>query len=186
MPHIKSFMRHSDAGDEIAWILIGSHNLSIAAWGEIQNKTTEPFLAINSFELSVLIHPALLTPSATAPFSLSGPAFPVVHEQVVTLVAGDRADWASFEKVAGGRLVVPLPYHLPTARYAAGDVAWICDVEKKTRDGSPWFDGLGNTWPSAPQKIDVGALLAQLGYPPGENPENLHEILAMLGQQGND
>ncbi|KAJ1472282.1 tyrosyl-DNA phosphodiesterase-domain-containing protein, partial [Baffinella frigidus] len=81
MPHIKSFMRHSDAGDEIAWILIGSHNLSIAAWGEIQNKTTEPFLAINSFELSVLIHPALLTPSATAPFSLSGPAFPVVHEQ---------------------------------------------------------------------------------------------------------
>ncbi len=55
MPHIKSYARH--AGDELAWVLLGSHNLSRAAWGELQKKGATLF--IRSYELSALFLPAL-------------------------------------------------------------------------------------------------------------------------------
>lgn len=86
MPHIKTFMRHTHSGDSIAWILVGSHNLSKAAWGEIQHrKTDSPSLQIESFELSVLLHPANLDQSAEPPFTLSrsrASSQPTTHEQV--------------------------------------------------------------------------------------------------------
>eukprot|EP00892_Ulva_mutabilis_P008980 jgi/Ulvmu1/6454/UM003_0084.1 len=55
MPHIKSFCRYS--GDEVAWFLLGSHNLSKAAWGELQKERTSLF--IRSYELGVLCLPEL-------------------------------------------------------------------------------------------------------------------------------
>lgn len=45
------------SGDEVAWVLIGSHNLSKAAWGELQKQGTSLF--IRSYELAVLCLPAL-------------------------------------------------------------------------------------------------------------------------------
>lgn len=45
MPHIKTFGRyiHSpEQGSRLAWLLLTSHNLSKAAWGELQKKGVPP------------------------------------------------------------------------------------------------------------------------------------------------
>ena len=56
MPHIKTFTRYSETG-RIAWCIVGSHNLSGAAWGVLQKDNSQ--LYIRSFELSVMMLPSL-------------------------------------------------------------------------------------------------------------------------------
>ena len=34
MPHVKTFARVAKESDDLAWVIVGSHNLSGAAWGE--------------------------------------------------------------------------------------------------------------------------------------------------------
>ena len=63
MPHIKMYTRFATTNNnnndnnsgepEFAWIVLGSHNLSKAAWGALQKKRTQLFC--RSYELSVLI-----------------------------------------------------------------------------------------------------------------------------------
>lgn len=36
MPHLKTYLRHS--GRDVAWLYVGSHNMSKAAWGEQQKN----------------------------------------------------------------------------------------------------------------------------------------------------
>lgn len=55
MPHIKTFCRFN--GNEVAWLCLASHNLSRAAWGELQKK--QSVLFIRSYELGVVFLPAL-------------------------------------------------------------------------------------------------------------------------------
>eukprot|EP01025_Chloroclados_australasicus_P022497 TRINITY_DN2314_c0_g1_i2.p1 TRINITY_DN2314_c0_g1~~TRINITY_DN2314_c0_g1_i2.p1 ORF type:complete len:412 (+),score=32.77 TRINITY_DN2314_c0_g1_i2:56-1237(+) len=53
MPHIKTFARY--CGTDLCWCVLGSHNLSKAAWGTYQKKNTQ--LMIRSYELGVLVTP---------------------------------------------------------------------------------------------------------------------------------
>ena len=55
MPHIKSYVRHQ--GHQAGWVMIGSHNLSKAAWGSLIKGGSK--LMIRSYELSVLLMPHL-------------------------------------------------------------------------------------------------------------------------------
>jgi len=55
-PHIKTFARceyESKESARHAWVLLGSHNLSKAAWGCLQKKETQ--LMVRSYELGVLL-----------------------------------------------------------------------------------------------------------------------------------
>jgi tyrosyl-DNA phosphodiesterase-1 len=56
MPHMKSYAKFSPNGQQIDWIVTGSHNLSKVAWGMMSK---EGKLGMQSFELSVLLHPSL-------------------------------------------------------------------------------------------------------------------------------
>ncbi|MED6192928.1 tyrosyl-DNA phosphodiesterase 1, variant 2 [Stylosanthes scabra] len=56
MPHIKTFTRYS--GQNLAWFLLTSANLSKAAWGALQKNNTQ--FMIRSYELGVLFLPTLL------------------------------------------------------------------------------------------------------------------------------
>ncbi|KAL4859226.1 Acyl-coenzyme A oxidase [Chlorella vulgaris] len=55
MPHIKTYLRYR--GDEVAWLYVGSHNLSKAAWGQLQKHGSQ--LMVRSYELGVLLVPSL-------------------------------------------------------------------------------------------------------------------------------
>ncbi|KAF5828070.1 hypothetical protein DUNSADRAFT_18267 [Dunaliella salina] len=59
MPHMKSFCRFK--GQQLAYAIVGSHNLSIAAWGGPPRKDSQDVLMIRSYELSVLMLPVLET-----------------------------------------------------------------------------------------------------------------------------
>lgn len=56
MPHIKTFVRYR--GQDVAWFLLTSSNLSKAAWGSLQRNDTQ--LMVRSYELGVLFLPSLV------------------------------------------------------------------------------------------------------------------------------
>uniref|UniRef100_A0A7S0GYA7 PNK FHA domain-containing protein n=1 Tax=Amorphochlora amoebiformis TaxID=1561963 RepID=A0A7S0GYA7_9EUKA len=109
-PHIKTFLRYQHAVDsqrkcqEIAWVLLTSHNLSQAAWGVEQKGRFGPQLFIRHWELGVLFIP-------TASGGIS---------QITTTACTP----------APSRKRIPLPYALPPRRYGAGDVPWIWTKQK--------------------------------------------------------
>ena len=41
MPHIKTFARVAKESDDLAWVIVGSHNLSGAAWGKLEKNGTQ-------------------------------------------------------------------------------------------------------------------------------------------------
>jgi len=96
VPHIKSVCRYSPDDRSLPWALVGSCNLSQAAWGKLEKKGTQLF--IKSYELGVLV-----TSAAGAP--LCAPKL------------GGKPPPA-------GAVLVPLPFSLPPTPYRAGDVVW--------------------------------------------------------------
>ena len=66
-PHIKTFARYAASEPHprggppaLAWVFLGSHNLSGAAWGKFEKNETQ--LNVLSYELGVLLAPALVGP----------------------------------------------------------------------------------------------------------------------------
>lgn len=55
IPHIKTYTRPSADGSELAWLVMGSTNLSKAAWGQLSDK--KGALRIMHYDLSVLWTP---------------------------------------------------------------------------------------------------------------------------------
>ena len=41
MPHIKTFARVAKESDDLAWVIVGSHNLSGAAWGKLEKNGSQ-------------------------------------------------------------------------------------------------------------------------------------------------
>jgi tyrosyl-DNA phosphodiesterase-1 len=63
VPHIKTYTRYalrSDGPPKLAWVFLGSHNLSGAAWGKFEKNRTQ--LNVRSYELGVLLAPNLVGP----------------------------------------------------------------------------------------------------------------------------
>jgi tyrosyl-DNA phosphodiesterase-1 len=116
--HAKTFCRFDAADGAIAYLLLGSHNLSRAAWGErvLQGNA----LRCKSYELSVLLLPRLAAASSAAP----PPRF------VSTAFRGGTRAGLSAD---GATLALRVPYALPPVRYDAhaqggADAPWSMDT----------------------------------------------------------
>lgn len=57
-PHLKTFLRYSEASGHIKWLALTSSNFSMAAWGSLERNGSQVF--IKSYELGVLITPQTL------------------------------------------------------------------------------------------------------------------------------
>ncbi|CAB9527498.1 Tyrosyl-DNA phosphodiesterase 1 [Seminavis robusta] len=109
VPHIKTYFQLSSNNDDtdggaMEWFVLTSHNLSKAAWGDVQNSTKhkEKRLFIRHWELGVLLSPDQLGAQRLVPWS------PAAEKQkdVVT---------------------VPLPYRHKPLPYADADKPWAVD-----------------------------------------------------------
>ncbi|KAL6657929.1 hypothetical protein ACP70R_005709 [Stipagrostis hirtigluma subsp. patula] len=139
MPHIKTFTRYN--GQNIAWFLLTSANLSKAAWGALQKNNTQ--LMIRSYELGVLFVPQTL--QSIPKFSCteknrsgldSLTLGKTVKTKLVTLCwKGDKEKETSTEIVS-----LPVPYQLPPEPYGPEDVPWSWDRRYTKKDvyGSVW------------------------------------------------
>ncbi|RCV36125.1 hypothetical protein SETIT_7G294600v2 [Setaria italica] len=139
MPHIKTFTRYS--GQNIAWFLLTSSNLSKAAWGALQKNNTQ--LMIRSYELGVLFLPQTL--QSVPQFSCTernasnrdGLALgKTIKTKLVTLCwKGDEEKEPSTKTVR-----LPVPYQLPPQPYGTEDVPWSWDRRYTKKDvyGSVW------------------------------------------------
>jgi len=111
VPHIKTYFQlnsHKDEEEGIEWFLLTSHNLSKAAWGDVQNSSQfgEKRLFIRHWELGVLITPSRLGAQRLVPWS-------------------KKRDTAS--KTITGDVTIPLPYRHKPLAYTKKDKAWAVD-----------------------------------------------------------
>lgn len=113
-PHVKSYVRISPSGKQLAWLLITSANLSKAAWGTLEKSGTQ--LMIRSYELGLLFLPSFF---GDAPTFLISPG-----------------------ACKNGRsLPILLPYDVPLTPYEAEDEVWTWDsphTQLPDRNGNMW------------------------------------------------
>nr|XP_043610213.1 tyrosyl-DNA phosphodiesterase 1 [Erigeron canadensis] len=143
MPHIKTFTRYN--GQNLAWFLLTSANLSKAAWGALQKNNSQ--LMIRSYELGVLFLPS--STNHVPPFSCTeiGSASknkcgsslknPDISRTKLVTLASVHNQKRDLSEV----ITLPVPYELPPRRYSSEDVPWSWDRQYKKRDV------LGQVWP---------------------------------------
>ncbi|KAF1002807.1 tyrosyl-DNA phosphodiesterase 1 isoform X1 [Apium graveolens] len=140
MPHIKTFARYN--GQNLAWFLLTSSNLSKAAWGALQKNNSQ--LMIRSYELGVLFLPS----------KWQGCSFSCTDNgnQVMGKCESAKASEAEKTKLVtlsweGNRntessevITLPVPYELPPQRYSSEDIPWSWDRRYSKRDvhGQVW------------------------------------------------
>ena len=104
VPHIKSYYQVSNDGESLEYFILGSQNLSMAAWGNIQNHSRSGGrrLFLRHWELGVLVSPSLMGCDRLVPW---------------------HPGWGH-----GNEASIPLPFcHLPQP-YTASDQPWAVDV----------------------------------------------------------
>ncbi|KAL7457886.1 hypothetical protein ACHAWC_010450 [Mediolabrus comicus] len=129
VPHIKTLVQPSSDRSSIEWLYLGSHNLSIAAWGQVQARYTGSDEMINfiaHWELGVFISPATLAKARgdgkrvrIVPFGHYGKT----SNGAICLDSDDDDE----EDDEGVDVHVPLPYSLYTPAYDSKDVHWTND-----------------------------------------------------------
>ncbi|KAJ4703195.1 Tyrosyl-DNA phosphodiesterase 1 [Melia azedarach] len=142
MPHIKTFARYN--GQQLAWVLLTSANLSKAAWGALQKNNSQ--LMVRSYELGVLFLPPMkrhgrlfsCTNNGDQRKDKRGPIEnPEIQKtKLVTLNwHGNQNTGASSEVIS-----LPVPYELPPQRYSPEDVPWSWDKRYNKKDvyGQVW------------------------------------------------
>lgn len=159
-PHIKTYIRVSENADRIRWLLLTSANLSKQAWG---NLSKEGNLWIQSFELGVLLHPALFDPifpaaasssSSSSSTTTSTSLSPNVHfiptykrdtlqQQPPSEPLESKRPKLSGIGLTDTCVAIRMPYDLPVTRYnwQAGDLPWSPNEIQTTPD---WR---GEVWP---------------------------------------
>lgn len=150
VPHVKMIIQPSSTNnhvedDGIEWLVLTSHNLSIAAWGQIQKSSAdgnirigeEKVLFIRSWELGIFISPATILAGdgclARAHPSLGnklcirpyrGKSVPS-SDAVINLDCDDEND--DNECNRSTVILVPIPFDLKPDKYDDYDVAWAVD-----------------------------------------------------------
>ncbi|GFP94697.1 tyrosyl-dna phosphodiesterase 1 [Phtheirospermum japonicum] len=137
MPHIKTFTRYN--GQNLAWLLLTSSNLSKAAWGALQKNNSQ--LMIRSYELGVLFLP--LSKKHGCGFSCTDDEDKSTHAtnsevkqtKLVTLAWKDNQN-----NDCGEVIRLPVPYELPPRPYSMTDVPWSWDRRYTEKDvyGQVW------------------------------------------------
>eukprot|EP00268_Persea_americana_P000181 TRINITY_DN10073_c1_g1_i1.p1 TRINITY_DN10073_c1_g1~~TRINITY_DN10073_c1_g1_i1.p1 ORF type:complete len:164 (+),score=23.10 TRINITY_DN10073_c1_g1_i1:318-809(+) len=137
MPHIKSYTRYN--GQNLAWFLLTSSNLSKAAWGALQKNNSQ--LMIRSYELGVLFLPSTLkdqncefscTENVSSYKGKSGLSQNAEEHKtrLVTLCAqGHERTDPLYELIP-----LPVPYELPPQPYTSEDVPWSWDRRYQKKD----------------------------------------------------
>ncbi|KAL2244896.1 UNVERIFIED_CONTAM: Tyrosyl-DNA phosphodiesterase 1 [Sesamum indicum] len=157
MPHIKTFTRYN--GQNLAWLLLTSANLSKAAWGALQKNNSQ--LMIRSYELGVLFLP--FSRKHGCAFSCTDDGH--ISEDKLTASRSSEAKKLKLVTLAWNEnqneelsevIKLPVPYELPPRPYSPGDVPWSWDRRYSEKDvyGQVWprqrypemFHGLPKCW----------------------------------------
>ncbi|PSR98436.1 Tyrosyl-DNA phosphodiesterase [Actinidia chinensis var. chinensis] len=129
MPHIKTYTRYN--GQDLAWLLLTSSNLSKAAWGALQKNNSQ--MMIRSYELGVLFIPSLIKHgcgfscmddgnSSEVNYSKPLESSEVKRTKLVTLT------WQGCKNTDSPEVIpLPVPYELPPKPYSPEDVPWSWD-----------------------------------------------------------
>ena len=111
VPHIKTYYQLKPRGDEMAmeYFIVTSHNLSKAAWGEIQNSARHGGrrLFVRHWELGVLMTPDLVGCARLVPWD---------------------------EQPRTGDFAIPVPFRLDPTPYDPSDQPWAVDIPNKIKD----------------------------------------------------
>jgi len=126
-PHIKTYGRLTP-DNTFDWFMMTSANLSKAAWGAQEGKPPDTGLRIRSFEVGVLLDPALYG---------EGTVFVPTYKS--DFPSEEQISWA---KERGYKTVVAIrmAWDIPFQRYEGSDVPW---VKNRSYSGVDW---LGRTW----------------------------------------
>lgn len=154
MPHIKTFVRYPTVDPQHpVWVLLGSFNLSVAAWGRITGRgtcsrrsKTQPSLQVLSYEIGVLftrhlsVPPAFALPDACVKYAIMSEqdreAWLETREHRDSLVLDDfkhskvsgdvdePLNHTTGESNAKWRVILPIPYSIPPEKYSDGETGW--------------------------------------------------------------
>ncbi|GMH15800.1 hypothetical protein Nepgr_017641 [Nepenthes gracilis] len=140
MPHIKTYTRYN--GQNLAWFLLTSANLSKAAWGALQKNNSQ--LMIRSYELGVLFLSSVFK---------GGCGFSCTDDEDSHKDRGGRVNsserrkrklvtltWHRDTDTDSEVVRLPVPYELPPRLYSLEDVPWSWDrrYHKKDVYGQVW------------------------------------------------
>lgn len=105
VPHIKTYYQLNEDDESMAWFVLTSHNLSMAAWGVTQNSSryNGRRLFIRHWELGVFVSPQTLETSRLLP-------------------------WTPTTMSLEDTIAIPLPYNIQPERYEQGDEPWAVDA----------------------------------------------------------
>lgn len=111
VPHMKTYFQTNSTTETLHWFVLTSHNLSKAAWGEIQTSSRYGGrrLFVRHWELGVFLSPQLLGASELLPWSSS-----------------ERKRYSTESKIC----TIPIPYDLYPKVYGQGDRPWAVDDER--------------------------------------------------------
>jgi tyrosyl-DNA phosphodiesterase-1 len=113
VPHVKSYFQLTSDKSAMEWFVMGSHNLSKAAWGEVINGKYGKCLRVSSWELGVFMSPQL-TGGRLVPCGCGTSRIASEHQ--------DQGD-------APRDMIIPLPYLKEPQQYnwTSGDIPWAVD-----------------------------------------------------------
>ncbi|KAL7579337.1 hypothetical protein ACA910_014013 [Epithemia clementina (nom. ined.)] len=111
VPHIKTYFQLHEDGKSMKYFILSSHNLSKAAWGEIQKSARHGGrrLFIRHWELGVFVTPDLLGCEKLVP-------------------------WDEHRLAVPRELVVPLPFNMNPSPYGPTDQPWAVDEHHEIPD----------------------------------------------------
>lgn len=127
VPHIKTFVQPSHDGRSIDWLCLTSHNLSIAAWGQVQKRSKkqsndEKILFIRHWELGVFLSGETLSRCNGKQVRIVPLAdYDTDSNGIICLDSDDDGEEGS------NVIRVPLPYSLHTPSYADNEKPWSDD-----------------------------------------------------------
>jgi tyrosyl-DNA phosphodiesterase 1 len=115
VPHVKSYYQVCRTSDSMDWLVITSHNLSKAAWGEVQtsNRFGGRRLFIRHWELGVFLSPLTLK-----------------SDRLVCWTGADNGCLSGTITAA-----VPMPFSLLPESYDSSDTPWAVDSTYEAEDG---------------------------------------------------
>ncbi|KAL7481428.1 hypothetical protein ACHAW6_007105 [Cyclotella cf. meneghiniana] len=132
VPHIKTFVQLSQPANDdptvIEWLCLTSHNLSKAAWGEIQNSTgfNSKVLFIRHWELGVFLSPGTLAKHVIGTNGDCKCCCIRLRPYTRSIVSGDPIHEDVKEDIVD--ITVPLPYDvINPVKYSDTDVPWTID-----------------------------------------------------------
>jgi len=133
VPHIKSYYqicnddgnvngKSDKKADSMRWFVLSSHNLSKAAWGEIQTRRdrgNREVLTIQHWELGVFLSPSTLGVDSMGPL----PCAP----ESSTKANSNSGKRSTTKHDDHNRAIIPLPYKFRPDKYQISDEPWVVE-----------------------------------------------------------